>query len=197
MTEAPGSRPAAASDAAASRAAPPRDGPVGGAPALVFWLAAVLVVGLDLVTKAVVNTNLEPGGPGIQVLGDGLRFRHIRNSGGLFGLLPGNATYFAVVSTIAVVAILILAFRSRRRRSDALALGLVLGGALGNLHDRVRLGEVVDFIDVGVGIHRWPTFNVADAGVTGGVILLLLSVNRRPAALDGDASAQGDTDDPG
>ena len=83
-----------------------------------------------------------------------------------------------------MVVILWVVYRSSTRdRLQQVALGLVFGGALGNFHDRIRYQEVVDFLDVGIGTHRWPTFNMADSGVTVGVtvlvVWLMLSERRR------------------
>lgn len=153
----------------------PRD-LVGWRPSILwFWITAASVVVLDLLTKWIVTAEMPIGGPAIEVLGDVFQIRHVRNSGGLFGLFPGNAIYFAAISAVAVAVILSIVYRSRtRERVQQTALGLVLGGALGNLHDRIRFHEVVDFLDVGVGTHRWPTFNVADSGVTVGVSVLVV-----------------------
>jgi signal peptidase II len=157
----------------------------------VFWLVALAILAADVVTKLIVVRALPLSGPSIQVFGDFFRLRHIRNSGGLFGLFPGNAIYFAVVSVIAVVVILTVLHRSRRRdRLQQVALGLVLGGALGNLIDRLRLREVVDFLDVGIGAHRWPTFNVADSGVTIGVSLLVIWLLRSEAGPERSRASQ-------
>ncbi len=154
--------------------------------------AAIILVG-DVVTKAIVLAELPLGGRGLLILGEFLRFRHIQNSGGLFGFFPGNASYFAIVSVIAAVAILWVLIRSDRRSTmQQISLGMVFGGALGNLYDRVRLGAVVDFIDVGIGPDRFPTFNVADMGVSVGVSLLILWLfitDRR-----GDHESAGESD---
>jgi signal peptidase II len=140
-----------------------------------FWVTSGVILVADLVSKAVVNRSLELGGPGVNVIGEFFRLRHIRNSGGLFGLFPDKAIYFAAISVIAVAVILWVLHRSQdRSRIRQVALGLVLGGALGNFHDRIRYREVVDFLDVGIGTRRWPTFNVADSGVSVGVVCLIL-----------------------
>lgn len=140
-----------------------------------FWLTAIVLLAADLVSKAIVTAEMPIAGPYVHVIDDLFRLRHIRNSGGLFGLFPGNAIYFAGVSAVAVAVIVMVVYRSREReRLQQVALGLVLGGALGNFHDRIRFHEVVDFLDVGIGTHRWPTFNVADSGVTVGVSVLVV-----------------------
>lgn len=161
-----------------------------------FWISAALVLVLDLVSKAIVMKSMPVGGRHVEVLGEFFRLRHIRNSGGLFGVLPGNAIYFAVVSVIAVAVILWVLYRSpTRARLQQIALGLVFGGALGNFHDRIRYQEVVDFLDFGIGTNRWPTFNIADSGVTVGVCFLVLWLflterrNEKESADDVDESA--------
>lgn len=177
--------------------------PSGSRPSLIwFWSAAVLVAVLDLWTKAMVLRELPLGAPPVEVVGDVFRLRHVRNTGGLFGLFPGNALVFAGVSVVAVAVILTILYRSPgRERVQQFALGLVLGGAIGNFHDRIRYQNVVDFVDVGVGGHRWPTFNVADSGVSVGVVLLVIWLTvherrheREKAASGEDARGGGDPD---
>ena len=85
-----------------------------------------------------------------------------------------------IASLVAIGVVIYLFWRlPGGSRRESLALGLVAGGALGNLVDRLRLGEVIDFLDIGVGDrYRWPTFNLADAAVTIGVLLLVLWLGR-------------------
>jgi len=145
----------------------------------VFFAVGGAVVVLDQVTKHLAATRLVPG-ISMPILDDTLLFTLVRNRGAAFGLLQGNVP-FLVIASIAAIAVVLYALYvlPPERRRDRLALGLVGGGALGNLVDRVRLGEVVDFIDVGWGKHyRWPTFNVADSAVTIGVALMFLWVRR-------------------
>jgi signal peptidase II len=134
-------------------------------------LAAGVVI-LDQLTKAWLVSFLAPG-QSVNVIGDLVRLVHGQNNGGLFGLLRGQAVPFAVVSLVVVA--LIVAYHARSGRSSYLSitLGLLLGGALGNLIDRVRLGYVVDFVDAGIGGLRWYTFNVADAAISFAILLLL------------------------
>jgi signal peptidase II len=110
----------------------------------------------------------------IPVLGDVLRFRHIRNSGVAFGLLGNRGIPFVFVS-LAAMALVLMSLRRVPRDAHTVryALACILGGACGNLIDRIRLREVVDFIDIGVGDLRWPVFNVADIAVTAGVCLFI------------------------
>jgi len=134
-------------------------------------IAAVIVV-LDQLTKAWVTSFLAPG-QSVNVIGDLVRLVHAQNNGGLFGLLRGQALPFALVSLVVVA--LIVAYHGRSGRSSYLSitLGLLLGGALGNLVDRLRLGHVVDFVDAGIGGLRWYTFNVSDAAISFAILLLL------------------------
>jgi signal peptidase II len=106
------------------------------------------------------------------VVGDLLRFTYVRNPGVAFGLFADRGGSLGWLSVIALVAVLWLAVRTPSKAwPRTVALGLILGGALGNLYDRLRWGSVVDFIDVGIGSHRFWTFNVADSAITVGVIV--------------------------
>jgi signal peptidase II len=152
-----------------------------------FWASAALVVALDQATKALAHRFLAPVGS-VRLLGEVARLHYVHNSGAAFSLFRGSWLFFVGVS-IASIALLIYLVRSRRYvfRGSTLAFGLVLGGAVGNLIDRFWLRQVIDFVDVGVGPHRWPTFNVADIGITVGVVylafgFLVLDARARPAA---------------
>src|SRR5262249_48072531 len=111
-----------------------------------------------------------------------LSLSHVQNRGAAFGILseadlPYQAALFSAVSLLALVAIAVYAFRlPAEARLPQIGLALVLGGALGNLIDRVRLGYVVDFIHLYWGTHQWPDFNVADSAITVGVALLILDM---------------------
>jgi signal peptidase II len=134
-------------------------------------LAAVVVV-LDQATKAWLTSFLAPG-QSVDVLGDFIRLVHSQNAGGLFGFLQGQALPFALVSMVVVGLIVVYHARSGRDSYLSIALGLLLGGALGNLTDRLRLSYVVDFVDAGIGGFRWYTFNVADTAISFAILLLL------------------------
>ena len=147
----------------------------------VFWAAALLVVALDLATKLVAEAALLLT-PGVPVFGDWFQLRLVYNRGAAFGLHVGPYSRW-VFFAVAVVAILVLNRMSVQTplgdRFRQLALGLVAGGAAGNLVDRVRSGRgVVDFLDVGVGSLRWPTFNLADIAVSCGGIALAIALWR-------------------
>jgi signal peptidase II len=143
-----------------------------------FFASACVVFLVDAVSKLAVARTLEPGAS-VRVLGDVVRLTHVKNFGASFGLFPGSTLTLIVISSVAVLIVFALALHSMDRTSQMILLGLIMGGALGNLFDRVRLGGVIDFVDIGVGSIRWPVFNAADVAVTLGVILLLLQYLRR------------------
>lgn len=138
----------------------------------VFLGLAGIVVVLDQLTKAWLVSNFAPGEV-VEVVGDAVRLVFSRNSGALFGLFRDQALLFGLVS-LGVIG-LIVAYHGHSGRSLylSIALGLLLGGALGNGVDRLRLGYVVDFVDIGVGNLRWYTFNVADAAISTSIVLLV------------------------
>ena len=135
----------------------------------------ILAVVTDQASKFAVNSvyNLYDSRP---VIGNILRLYYIRNSGAAFGINFGNPTIMLVV-TILVTILLVYLFLSGKIDPGNLpgkcAIVLVLSGAAGNLIDRIRMGEVIDFIDMGIGSHRWPTYNLADVYVTCGMIILI------------------------
>ncbi len=149
-----------------------------------FYWAALGTVVLDLITKLIAEATLLRT-PGISVLGDWFQLRLVYNQGAAFGLHVGPYSRW-IFFTIALVAVFVLTRMSRSSpvgdRFRQIALGLVAGGAIGNLIDRVRSPRgVVDFLDVGVGALRWPTFNVADIAVSCGAIALAISLWREDA----------------
>jgi signal peptidase II len=155
------------------------------------------VVALDQATKALVVRSLDLHD--YVTLVDGLlSLSHVRNRGAAFGLLsdwdlPYQSALLSVLSVVALVAIAVYFFRlPAAARLPRLALALVLGGAVGNLVDRIRLGYVVDFIHVYWRQHQWPDFNVADSAITIGVTLLVLDILRSPG--HGTATASTATD---
>lgn len=139
---------------------------------LLFASVAVLTVAADQATKSWVVANIERGS-GISVLGPWLNIVYGTNSGILFGLVPQSAGAFALVSLVVIVLIVVYHQRAGRGTVMTLATSLLLGGAIGNLIDRLRFGEVVDWIDMGIGSWRFWTYNVADAAITISLLLIL------------------------
>jgi signal peptidase II len=159
-----------------------------GAHWLVFVGIAAAVVILDQLTKAWIVSNVSPGEV-IEVIGDFARLILSQNSGALFGLFRDSALLFGVVS-LAVIG-LIVAYHARAGRSLylSIALGLLLGGAIGNLMDRLRLGYVVDFVDIGIGDLRFYTFNLGDSAISL-AILMLIAAAIWPALTEQPGQAQ-------
>lgn len=136
---------------------------------------------LDRLTKDAVARNLAPGETR-EVIADYVRITHVQNTGAAFGLLPERTTLLSVLS---VAAVLVILYYYRQLRSDspliATTLGLQLGGAFGNLLDRLTQGYVVDFVDIGVGPYRYWAFNVADSSIVVGIfgVIALLWLQER------------------
>ena len=143
-----------------------------GARWIVFGGLAGVVVVLDQLSKAWLVANVAPGEVR-DVAGDLVRLVYHQNSGALFGLFHDQAIVFGLLS-LGVIG-LIVGYHARASRSLylSIALGFLLGGALGNLADRLRLGYVVDFVDIGIGDLRFYTFNLADAAISTAIVLLL------------------------
>ena len=144
----------------------------------VFFFVGLLIVFADQLSKTWIRANL-PGGQSLFNIGF-FRIIHIHNTGAAFGLFPDQSFVLTIVAFIGITAVLLCAFLSHRylpfldNMLGKSALGLVLGGTVGNLIDRLRLGYVTDFIDFGF----WPTFNIADSAVTVGVIIFAYSILR-------------------
>ena len=164
-------------------------------------LLMAAVVGLDQLTKAILVRSIELHGPHVPIFDGLLSLSHVQNRGAAFGLLsdwdlPYQSSLLSLLSICALLAIAVYFLRlPAAARLPRLALALVLGGAIGNLLDRVRLGYVVDFIHVYWRQHQWPDFNVADSAITVGVTLLVLDILRSPSHEDPRAAvgAPGET----
>ena len=152
-----------------------------------FVALALTIVVADQVAKAVVTRALDPG-ESVDVVGDLVRIVFGQNSGALFGLFKDNALMFGIVSLIVVGLIVAYHARSAASLYLTVTLGLLLGGAIGNMIDRLRLGYVVDFVDVGIGPTRFYTFNVADSAISLAILLLFVAAIR-PALVDGGVGA--------
>ena len=142
-----------------------------------FWGTLIVVVAVDLATKLIAASALSPQHIPHEVLGNHLRLTLVYNPGAAFGLNLGiYSRWIFMVLTMVALVILGRLFAATRP-GDAIrtvSLALVCGGAVGNLIDRINLSRagVVDFIDIGFGDSRWPTFNVADMAVSVGAFLL-------------------------
>lgn len=132
---------------------------------------------LDQWTKAAVQAQF-PLYRSVPVIQGFFNFTHVRNRGGAFGVFGGERGEFGTflfvgVSVVAVGVLLYLFLKSNKKDGLLrLSLSLILGGALGNLADRLRFGEVIDFLDFYVGTYHWPAFNIADSAISVGVALM-------------------------
>ena len=163
--------------------------------ALFGGLAGAVVL-LDQVTKVWVDGAFglasrgipagEPGGP-TEVVGDLLRIAKTYNDGAIFGFLGASALLMAALSVLVIVGIVWYEWRHGAGLGPlvTVGLGLLLGGAIGNLIDRVAHGYVIDFVDMGIGGSRWYAWNIADAAVFLGIVALFM------AALLGDRASRG------
>ena len=139
------------------------------------------VVLLDQATKLWAVATLT-GQPPIKVLGDFLMFTLIYNEGGAMGTRIGPSTYYLIMALVVLPFVFYYIFRNRHTPVVSLPLAFIAGGAIGNLIDRIRLGQVVDFIDVdffniSIGsfeLDRWWTFNVADSAISCAIVFLII-----------------------
>jgi signal peptidase II len=151
---------------------------------LLLVSVAGIVFALDRWTKQWASSTLPYNQP-VPVLGEFLRLTYTRNSGVAFGLGQGTGFPYYLFSILAAIAILWMFLRRQvPSLPRQLALALIFGGALGNLWDRLRAGEVVDFIEVGVRAWYWPVFNVADSAVSVGVVMFALMWTGRSESTD-------------
>jgi len=145
---------------------------------VVFSLTGLLIVVADQLSKVWIRTNLVEGQSLFEV--GFFRITHVHNTGAAFGLLQGQSFALTIVAITGIIVLLVYAFVFYRHfpwldnMLTKFGLGLMLGGTLGNLIDRLRFGYVTDFIDFGY----WPAFNVADSAITVGVIIFACSLLR-------------------
>ena len=177
------------SDSGSEEAAAPAEHPRGKRRVAVLFSVAVLAYALDLISKMIVVAKLEHHEP-IEIIGDWLRFEAIRNAGAAFGIGEAFTVIFTVIAASVIVVIVRLA-RKLYSLPWAIALGMLLGGALGNLTDRIFRapgvfeGAVVDFI----APKHFAVFNLADSAIVcGGILIVLLSFR----GLDPDGTVHRD-----
>ena len=141
-------------------------------------LVAIVVVALDQLTKSAIESSIVPGEqkgvlPGIQLV-------NTRNHGVAFGFLPGSHVGVTILIGVALLALLLYFARHASLSLIWLPTGMLVGGALGNIVDRVRHGSVTDFIKLPLG---WPPFNLADAAITLGILVLFVVIERSRRSL--------------
>ncbi len=147
---------------------------------LIAWaraaLVIVVVVGADQLSKHAVERSIVPGEergllPGVELV-------NTRNHGVAFGFLPGHHLLVTAIVGLALLALLVYFVRNSARRLIWLPTGMLIGGAAGNIIDRLRHGSVTDFVKLPLG---WPPFNLADSAITLGVLILVLLIEHAAA----------------
>ncbi len=147
---------------------------------MLFGFGGLILI-IDLASKALISRWISLG-HSIDIVDNILRITYIHNRGAIFGLSVGDGTgsIVLVVSLLAALFITVYyLYHPFKLKWQSLGLILILSGAVGNLYDRITLGEVRDFIDVGLAGFRWPIFNVADLAVTLGAVFLALELTRK------------------
>lgn len=152
---------------------------------ILFLVTTTTVILLDQITKAYVSSTMSIH-ESFAAIGGFFNITYIRNPGAAFGFLAGASPIFRQVfflsAAIAVMLLILYGIRKSGERELLLifSLSLLLAGAIGNLIDRVRFGEVVDFLDVYLGHYHWPAFNIADAAIsTGAAIMIIIMLKRK------------------
>jgi signal peptidase II len=143
---------------------------------IVFGLIAIGVFVLDRITKNLVVAQV-PYGTEVPVLGRWVGIINVHNSGAAFGMAPALAGFFLVASVVVAIGLVVYVARNPGQLWTDAALGLILGGTLGNGYDRIVHGTVTDFVNV----HFWPVFNVADSAISIGVVALVAGYLLRKA----------------
>ncbi len=143
-----------------------------------------MILLLDQITKFYVDSSMRLH-ESIPVIQGFFSITYVRNPGAAFGFLADasplfRAIFFVAVTVLAIILVVHYIWKSRVEEPRlTFALSLILSGAVGNLIDRVRLGEVIDFLDVYIGSHHWPAFNVADSAISIGAAILFFELMRR------------------
>lgn len=138
-----------------------------------FWLALILVLITDQLSKLWIVHSFNPGES--RAVWDNLLYlTYVQNQGAAFGILQGKSWLFLVGALLVIIVLVVINSRQRQPQSVQLVTGVIVGGALGNLLDRVRFNYVVDFFDLG----WWPVFNIADMAIVVGAILLVIMLFR-------------------
>lgn len=147
-------------------------------------LIALAVLLLDRITKWVIAETI-PLEDAINIIPGFFRLTHLENTGAAFSLFadsssPFRTTLLIAFSVAALSVVSVLLWKDRRVfHSGTLALSLIMGGAVGNLWDRIADGKVTDFLDFYVGVHHWPPFNIADSAIVVGALLLFMRMLRK------------------
>ncbi len=147
---------------------------------MLFFIIALLVVVVDQLTKVLIVSSFSLY-ESWEIIPSFFNLTYLTNNGAAFSILAGQPALwrqlFFITATVIALVVIVIAYRSYRRESKwyVISLALIAGGAIGNLVDRIRLAHVVDFLDVYVGNYHWPAFNIADSGITVGVVIFMIT----------------------
>lgn len=140
-----------------------------------FISTVILVAAADILTKLWAVKNLD-NYKQIILIEEYLTFKLVYNTGGVFGIFQGNPMFFQVLTGLAIIFLVIYYLKTPEYSTGfSVAISFILGGAVGNFTDRFFRPGVVDFIDMGIGTSRWPTYNIADAFISTGAVLLAIA----------------------
>ncbi len=149
----------------------------------VYLFIIMAIIAVDQAGKWLVTRYISPSTT-VDVIKNHFRLWYVRNSGAIWGFFSNHENKLVpiIITILAVTALLVVSFfflhTAKRNRLELTSYAFILGGALGNIIDRLRLGYVVDFLDVYIKSYHWPTFNIADSCITIGVLLLAVSIWR-------------------
>jgi signal peptidase II len=159
---------------------------------LLLGVTTGLILLLDQITKFYVDSSMRLH-ESIPVIQGFFNITYVRNPGAAFGFLADasplfRSIFFVAVTVLAIILVVHYIWKSRAEEPFlTFALALILAGAVGNLIDRVRLGEVIDFLDVYIGSYHWPAFNVADSAISVGAVILFIELTRRVSEKQADS----------
>jgi len=156
---------------------------------VIFLLTAPVLIVIDQITKVYIDSSMALH-DSLPVIPGFFSITYVRNPGAAFGFLADasplfRSIFFLGISAAAIGLILYYIHKSRHDEPFLIfALSLILSGAVGNFIDRARFGEVIDFLDVYIGSHHWPAFNVADSAISVGAVILIIEMFRRRSGKD-------------
>jgi len=142
-----------------------------------LFLIIVFVVFIDMLSKVIVKNNILLG-EDISIINNFLEFTYVKNTGAAFSMFSDSTFLLIVVSIIILGGLVYYALVKCNNRLENISFGMIIGGAIGNLFDRVVYGYVIDFIDVNIFGYDYPVFNIADMAIVLGVLLLFISILR-------------------
>lgn len=153
-----------------------------------LYLVAIIICALDQLLKWLIRAKLADG-QGVTVIPGVLQIYHIQNTGGAFSILPNQIWLFVLVALVVIVAVIVISRKIHANTLTKIGLGLLLGGAIGNMTDRVLIHSVTDYVYFSI-IH-FPIFNLADASIDVGVLLLLIQ-SFRSSSRNGNENSKED-----